>query len=153
MWPWRRKLPPQAPPDPLLGEVQAGVLAAISSLRQHCHELAHALNLQAESVSDARKLETRLHKVENMATHTRHLLEGEIARIDQSVNQLRGTQTGALRARRDRTAEDIGVGLVNVLGGTERAQQLVFELQQRAVQNGEVDPRGGTSSNDAAIGG
>jgi len=153
MWPFGRKKPAAVEPDELLGEVKQGVLAAIGHMRQQIHELAHAMQLQAESVSDARKIETRLHRVENMATHTRNLLESELARVDQQVNQLRGMNTGALRGgRRDRQAEEIGAGLIAVLGAPERAQQLVMELQQRAQMNGEQDPRG-QATNDAAIGG
>jgi len=155
MWPFRRRTLAPPPPDELLGQVQQGVLASIGHMRQQIHELAHALNLHTESVSEARKIETRLHKVENLAVHTRNLLESELARVDQAVNQLRGTQTGALRGtRRDRIAEEIGAGLIDVLGGEpQRAQQLVLELRQRAMNGGaDVDPRG-HANNDAAIGG
>lgn len=131
MWPWKRSEVPAEAPDELLGAVQRGVIAALGSLQQQIHTLANQMKLLDESASDARKLETRLHKVDTLATATRQLLEGELARVDVAINQVRGQATGMSRGgRRNREAEEIGAALIEMLG-PERSQQLVAEISER----------------------
>ena len=157
MWRWftrRAPEPPSEVPDPLLGNVQRGVIAALGALDQRLSSLAAQVALQDENATAARAIEQRLAKLDVHAHATRALLDDHAARIDQAVNHLRGQLTGGLRGgRRDRTAEAIGAQIIESIG-PDAASQLAAEISQRAVQGTlNLGAPNGEGSHDTAIGG
>lgn len=146
MWGWFRK----TVDDPLLGNVQKGVIAALGTLEQRIVALAKRIEIVDENATGARAIETRLAKLDTHAHGTRALLEDHIARLDQSLNLLRGQINGGLRGtKRDRHAESIGAQIVEALG-PDAAAQLAAEIAQRA-QGGSL--LNGEGQHDSAIGG
>lgn len=134
MWPFGAKRTPPAPPadvpDELLGHVQRGVIAALGSLQQQINTLAEKVKLVDENATAARTMETRLARVDTLALSTRNLVEQELERVDQAVNQVRGLASGGTRGGKRSHATEIGSALLELLG-PERADQLIAELSNR----------------------
>jgi len=133
-------------PDELLGSVSRGVVAKLGALEQVMSTFGAQLALINENATSARAIEKRLESVATLASGTRSLLESELVRIDQSVNQMRGQITGGTRTRgRGRGSEhELGAALVQLLGSEERAVALLQELEQRG---------GSSAAPDSPIGG
>lgn len=151
MWPWARK----SEPDPLLGEVKSGVIAAIGTLFSRLDTIGQQLKLLDESATSARAIELRLNKVEALATASRSLLEQEISRIDSAVVQVRGVATGGqrdTRSKRNREAEDVGEKFLASLQDPEKLQALIRELQSLSGASVDVAPVAGIPVDRAAIG-
>lgn len=132
---WFRFRTREIGPDPILGQVQQGVIAALAALGGRLTQLELFAKTIDEHATDARKLEKRLAGCETLSHSTRELLVDQIARVDQTIQQLRGTATGGMRGRRS-AATDIGEILISAVGSAEQAHQLALQLADHAHQNG-----------------
>ena len=147
LWPFGRRA---EQPDEMLGAVKQGVLAAISALGARCTQLEHALKLTNEEATESRAIERRLHKVELLATSTRELLVDQVARIDQTIQSVRGMSTGGRGGRPRAVASEIGEQLIAICGGNpDQALALVSQIAENAAS---MNGGGGNGAPSAIMG-